>query len=145
MKNKNIKIKNILLSKVKKFSVPEGNVFHAVRKKDLGFDEFGEVYFSWIKYNKIKAWKKHKKATLNLLVPIGKVCFIFINNKKIYKKIIIGQDYYNRITVPPGFWFGFKGISKKHSLVMSLSNIMHNSKETENCPVSSFDMIYSFK
>ena len=38
LKNKNIIIKNILLSKVKKFSVTEGNVFHAVRKKDLGFE-----------------------------------------------------------------------------------------------------------
>ena len=38
---------------------------------------FGEIYFSNINSLCIKAWKKHKIMTLNLIVPIGKVRFVF--------------------------------------------------------------------
>ena len=40
-----------------------GQIMHALKKSDLGFQDFGEVYFSHIKYKKIKAWKRHMKMT----------------------------------------------------------------------------------
>ena len=58
------KIKVIPL-KIKK--QPLGNVMHVLKKKELKKGNFGEAYFSKIKFNKIKAWKYHLKANLNLV------------------------------------------------------------------------------
>ena len=42
-----------------------------------------EELFSTIKCNKIKAWKRHLKMTMNLIVPLGNVKFIFMMKKHI--------------------------------------------------------------
>ena len=48
-------------------------------------NEFGEVYFSSIKPKSVKAWKLHKKMTLNIVVPVGKVRFALFDDSE--KKI----------------------------------------------------------
>ena len=63
-------ISDIIVSKVDKKKVVNGYIYHGIKSHDLGFKNFGEVYFSFINFNKIKGWKKHTKMTLNLLVPI---------------------------------------------------------------------------
>ena len=39
----------------------EGNVMHALKKKDFRNWNFAEAYFSKIKFDKVKAWRKHLK------------------------------------------------------------------------------------
>ena len=97
----------IIIKSLKKFNLEDGDVLHALKSSEKEFYGFEEVYFSTIKKNKIKAWKKHNRRTMNLVVPVGKVQFIFYDEKKIFlKNAIIGEDNYSRITVPPKFWFG---------------------------------------
>lgn len=124
-------VSDIIITQEKKIDVLDGDIYHALKKTDLGFKQFGEAYFSFIKFNKIKAWKKHNLMTLNLLVPIGLVKFVFFdgsNNFKVYK---IGQDNYLRLTIPPGIWFGFQGLSKGENLIMNIADIIHSDKEVE--------------
>ena len=73
----NLDVNEIILTDLKKISTNGGNVLHYLKSTDEGFNKFGEVYFSWINKNSIKAWKKHTKMTLNLVVPLGKVKFVF--------------------------------------------------------------------
>ena len=44
--------------------------------------EYIEAYFSIIKPGYIKAWKLHKKMTMNIVVPIGSVQFVFYDKNK---------------------------------------------------------------
>ena len=69
----NSDVNEIILTDLKKIDTNGGNVLHYLKSTDEGFNQFGEVYFSWINKNAIKAWKKHTKMTLNLVVPFGKV------------------------------------------------------------------------
>lgn len=113
-------------NKEKKIPNPKGNLFHIIKRKSNGYKGFGEAYFSWVKSKKIKGWKKHYKMTLNLLVPVGKVQFVFFSeNNKTFRSFIIGENSYYRLTVPPKIWFAFKGISKTKSLVLNFANISH--------------------
>ena len=57
-----------------------GSVMHVLKKMDTGYKKFGELYFSTVLRNKIKAWKLHQTMTLNLVVPSGRVLFYFIDN-----------------------------------------------------------------
>lgn len=121
---------NIIVTKLKIIDLKEGKVLHAMKKIDIGFNKFGEIYFSHINYNLIKAWKKHNKMIMNLIVPIGNVKFVFysdLNNK--FREEIIGANRYVRLTVPSNIWFGFKGLDKEKNLIVNIADITHNPNE----------------
>ena len=129
--------------KLKKIKLEDGDLFHGLRKSDSSFNKFGELYFSWIKPGRIKAWKRHKLMTSNLIVPYGLVKFVFcrdISNGS-FEELIIGNtsndDQYSRITVSPGIWFGFMGISSHNSLIANLANIEHSSEEVDTLDINS--------
>ena len=54
-------LKKIKIERQKRFKARGGDVLKVLKKRDKSFKGFGEVYFSWIKYKSIKAWKYHKK------------------------------------------------------------------------------------
>ena len=124
---KNI-ISKIKISRPRVIKLSEGDVLRVLRKNEIKKWDFAEAYFSKIKFGKIKAWKYHLKMTINIVVPKGKVKFVFYSNKK-FKSILIGEKNYCRLTIPPKIWFGFKGMSKSESIILSLTNIKHTTKE----------------
>ena len=82
----------IIIKPLKKFNLEEGDVLHALKSTDKEFSGFGEAYFSSIKTQKIKAWKRHLKMTMNLVVPVGNVQFNFYDDQKdILINTIIGE------------------------------------------------------
>jgi len=128
-----IGLKDILATPLKRISTEGGDVMHALNKSDKGFNGFGEVYFSWVEQGSIKAWKCHQRMTLNLVVPLGEVYFVFhlAKEKDIFKVETIGAERYVRLTVPPGIWFGFKGLASGRSLLMNVADIEHDPDEVE--------------
>ena len=72
-----VSLDRIIVTPLKRISTEGGDVMHALKNSDKGFNGFGEVYFSWIEQGKIKAWKCHQNMTLNLVVPFGEVSFVF--------------------------------------------------------------------
>jgi dTDP-4-dehydrorhamnose 3,5-epimerase len=136
----NIILSEVFVSGLKIIEVVGGNVFHGMKKSDEGFNGFGEAYFSNVKSNQIKAWKMHDKMTLNLIVPRGKVKFVFVSPDNLSKFYIVesGIDDYKRITVNPGIWFGFMGISDEDSLILNIANIEHDANEVFKRDVNYF-------
>ena len=90
---KNI-LNKIKIKKLKKIKVLEGNIMHVLKKDELKNWSFKEAYFSKIKFNKVKAWKYHKKMTLNLVVPSGKVKFIFYNPENLEHQFLKYLTYF---------------------------------------------------
>ena len=135
-----VSLDEIIVTSLQQIPTSGGNVLQALKKSDAGFNEFGEVYFSWIENRCIKAWKCHQRMTLNLVVPIGKVNFVFHSKKEIksFRSEIIGDERYLRLTVPPGIWFGFQGEATGKSLLMNVANIEHDPDEILRKPVSEF-------
>lgn len=137
-------IPGLFLSKEKIISLDNGNVMHAIKKSSSGYKGFGEAYFSLIKYQSIKGWKKHFKMTVNLIVPIGKVKFVVSNHgedngqRKFYE-FILSREEYNRLTIPPMVWYGFKGLSEPESVILNIANIEHVPNESETIELSSIE------
>ena len=132
-------IDRIKITKLPIISSDLGNVMHILKKSDNSFFNFGEVYISEIYFNKIKAWKQHQTMIMNLVVPIGKVKFVFYDtllNK--FREEIIGPSNYSRITVPPKIWFGFKGLSDQKNIIINVSNILHDPNEQLTAPQEKF-------
>jgi len=128
-----------------------GSILHALKNTDLGFIEFGEVYFSTVVKDVVKAWKLHQKMTLNLVVPVGSVLFCFRDlreKSKTYNKtykIILSQEPYFRLTVPPGIWFGFKGLSNRLNLVCNVADIIHDPDEVLRKEINEIDIDWSIE
>ena len=126
-----VSLEDILVTPLKRIPTVGGDVLHALKKKDAGFDGFGEIYFSWVEQGAIKAWKYHKHMTLNLVVPVGEVSFVFhlTNQKNNFRTENIGEERYVRLTVPPGIWFGFQGIASEQSLLTNVADMVHDPDE----------------
>jgi len=130
----------IITTPLKQVIVEGGNVLHALKNTDNGYNGFGEAYFSWIEHGSIKAWKRHMRMTMNLIVPVGNVQFVFLTDEgSIIGQEIIGENNFVRITVPPGIWFGFKGEYAPKSLVLNLASITHDPDEVERLPKEAFN------
>ena len=107
-------------------------------------NNFGEVYFSSVKYNIIRAWKLHTKMTLNLIVPVGMVKFVFyFENTNKFLEYKIGEENYYRLTVAPKIWFGFQGLNKTQNLIMNISDIEHSQEEMKKKNIQ--DIQYNWK
>jgi dTDP-4-dehydrorhamnose 3,5-epimerase len=134
-------LENIVITQLSTFDIDVGRVMHGIKKNETGFVGFGEVYFSYINPKAVKAWKKHNRMTLNLVVPLGKVRFVFCNplSEGRYRVEDVGESNYVRLTVPPGIWFGFQGIATHPSLVTNIADLQHDAAEVERQAVSSFD------
>ena len=126
-----VALDDILVTPLKRISTNGGDVMHALKNTDQGFNGFGEVYFSWVEQGAIKAWKCHQRMTLNLVVPLGVVRFVFHlpEQKKKFRTEKIGNNNYSRLTVPPGIWFGFQGIASGSSLLVNVADLEHDPDE----------------
>ena len=124
-------VKQILVTPLNRISNVHGDILHAMKKTDPGYLGFGEVYFSTIKKGAIKAWKRHIRMTLNLVVPVGNIQFVFMDDEGNFLVETIGEERYVRLTVPPGIWFGFRGLNSPYSLLMNCANISHEPDEIE--------------
>ena len=126
----------VILTPLKKISQPNGDIFHAMKVSDKSFFGFGEAYFTSVNQDKIKGWKKHTEMTLNLIVAVGKIQFAIYNNKSFFS-VILSKDNYQRLTVAPGLWVAFKGLSVEN-ITLNLSNIEHDPNESINLDLNSF-------
>ena len=115
---------------LRRISTNGGDVLHAMKCSEGSFQGFGEAYFTWVDSNVVKAWKQHFQMTMNLVVPLGEVRFVFYDSASaLFREEIIGEQYYQRLTVPPRIWFGFQGKAKNSSLILNLANRSHSSEE----------------
>ena len=70
---------------------------------------------------------------MNLVVPIGSVRFVFYDlEKNIYREEMIGEQQYQRLTVPPKIWYGFQGRGLNSSLILNIANLPHSPQEVES-------------
>lgn len=138
-----ITIDGIILTQLKSIFHPKGDVFHAMKKSDPGFSGFGEAYFSTINHGAVKGWKKHLRMTMNLVVPVGEIRFVIYDDrpesptKRSFFEISLSHQNYQRLTVPPGVWVGFKGIGNNLNLLLNLADIVHDPEESENITLES--------
>jgi len=139
-----VTLSDIGVTPLQRIAVIGGDVLHALKSTDSDFHGFGEAYFSTIATGAIKGWKRHLQMTMNLVVPVGMVRFVFLDQGTgESREEIIGTNRYMRLTVPPGIWFGFQGVGEHESLVLNISSIPHDPDEVERLPVLAIEYNWS--
>jgi dTDP-4-dehydrorhamnose 3,5-epimerase len=130
-------LNEVVVTPLARIATAGGDVLHAMKQSDAGYAGFGEAYFSWVDAGAVKAWKRHTRMTMNVIVPVGNVRFVFrLDGTDELRIEEIGVARYARITVPPGIWFGFQGLAAPQSLVLNIANIPHDPSEVERLALS---------
>lgn len=138
-----LSLNDIAVSPLARIPVQGGDVLHAMKKSDSGYAGFGEAYLSCVQHGVVKAWKRHLRMTMNIIVPVGLVRFVFaVEGEQQFRIETIGDAQYSRITVPPGVWFGFQGVAATESMVLNLASIEHDPEEVERLPVSAMPFVW---
>ena len=112
-----------------------GEVRHGLRGSEDSFKGFGEVYFSVVNRGVVKGWKKHLRMHSNLIVADGCVRFVCCDDRKdsptkgAVEEFCLSRSEYGRLTVPPGIWTAFQGMSEGTNLLMNLASIEHDPEE----------------
>ena len=128
-------INNVIITPLKIIPDNRGKVMHMLRNDSKIYQGFGEIYFSTIFYNSIKAWHLHKESTLNYVCISGKVKLVLYddrNNSKtkgVYQELILSPEKYFLVTIPKNIWNGFKGIQEGESIIANCLTLPHNEKE----------------
>ena len=139
----------VIFTPLKIIEVEDGNIQHGMKKGEDGYKGFGEAYFSNINSNSIKGWKRHFSMILNIIVPIGRIRFVLFDDREDsltrhnYQELIISEDNYGRLTVPPMIWFGFMGLEKGQSLILNIGNIIHDPNEIKKAALEDFEYNWS--
>ena len=142
-----VMIKDVLITKLDVIDTPGGSVMHAMKESSIGYSGFGEAYFSQVDKGAVKAWKRHKKMTLNLIVPVGEVRFVLFDDREIlsaqFQEIIISKNNYCRLTVPPMIWMGFQGLSDGDSMLLNIADIEHDPNEVDRKEIEKINYNWS--
>ncbi len=140
-------INDALITQLDVIDTPGGNVMHAMKETSVGYAGFSEAYFSQIDKGAIKAWKRHKKMTLNLIVPVGEIRFVLFDDREVtnnqFQEIIISKDNYCRLTVPPMVWVGFQGLSNDGSMLLNIANVEHDPDEVDRQEIAKINYDWS--
>ena len=146
-------IEGVIVTPLKQIYHPKGDVFHAMKCVDPGFEGFGEAYFSSIIGGLVKAWKRHSRMTLNLVCIVGKIHFVLYDGREDsatkgeFMEITLSPESaetYRRLTIPPGVWMGFVGIDPNKSILLNVANIPHDPTEQVNIPIEESDIKFDF-
>ena len=134
-------INGVMLTPLKIIHGELGDVLHALKQDETSFCGFGEAYFSTVKKNTVKAWKRHQRMTLNLVVPCGEIKFVLYDDRissptygEIYE-VTLSHHNYQRLTVPPMVCLGFKGLGDGLNMLLNIANIPHDPIESEKMDI----------
>lgn len=140
-------IDGLILTPLKIVDVSGGDVLHAMKNSDPGFISFGEAYFSTVDPTTIKAWKRHREMTLNLIVPVGEIKFVIFDDRRVekqcFREIILSKEHYYRLTVPPMVWLGFQGLHIASSMLLNIASMPHDPQESDRKSVDEIEFDWS--
>ncbi len=129
-------IEGVILTQLKIIRGDSGDVLHAIKRTEASFCGFGEAYFSTVNKGAVKAWKRHHEMILNLVVPRGEIKFVLYDERPgspsfgETSEITLSSSNYQRLTVPPMVWMGFKGVGEENML-LNIASIPHDPDEVD--------------
>lgn len=141
-------IDGVLITPQKRILNPGGDILHALKRTGSGYVGFGEAYFSTVHAGAVKGWKRHRRVTLNLVVPVGIIRFVIHDDRSAsptagrFADISLGGENHARLTVPPGLWLAFQGCGDGHNLLLNIIDEEHDPSESDNIDLAATPFIW---
>lgn len=130
-------ISGVDFTSLRQFYDGRGSIKHIIKSSDPLYFGFGETYCSTIKPGQAKAWKWHKKQTQNLCVVFGGIELVVVDTRdnsptknKFCAAILDKGENYNRATIRPNLWYGFKCLGHEEAIIINTVDFEHDKSET---------------
>jgi dTDP-4-dehydrorhamnose 3,5-epimerase len=143
-------INGVSIVTLRRIADDRGMVMHMLRADDPLFVRFGEIYFSLVHPGAVKAWRLHRRATLNYAVPIGTIRLVLFDDRPDSSsrgrtvERVIGEVDYCLVTIPPGIWSGFRGEGSGPALVANCATEPHDPAEADRRDATSAEIPYQW-
>lgn len=130
-------IDGIAVVPLPQFHDERGAVYQMIRATDPHFVQFGEIYFSIVHPGMVKAWKRHRTATVNYACVYGCVKLVLYDDRResrtagVTREVILGPETYHLVVVPPGVWNGFMGLGEPLSILANCASEPYDPSEFE--------------
>lgn len=143
-------IDGVVVEALRRIPDERGMIMHIMKKTDPVFSNFGEVYCSCIYPGVIKGWHVHDSMTLNYVVIRGMIKLVLYDDREgssskgAIMELFIGEQNFQRVTIPPKIWNGFKGIGSEMAMVINVTDIPHDPSEIHRCSPYENDIPYDW-
>jgi dTDP-4-dehydrorhamnose 3,5-epimerase len=130
-------IDGVVITPLRQIEDPRGKVMHMLRRDAAVFTQFGEIYFSCVNHGAIKGWNRHRNMLLNYAVPHGTILLALFDERSEsptagkMEDMLIGENNYCLVTIPPMIWTGFQGVSETPAIVANCASLPHDPAEVE--------------
>jgi dTDP-4-dehydrorhamnose 3,5-epimerase len=127
-----------------------GTIYHMLRANDPHFDRFGEIYFTSVYSGIVKGWHKHTEMTLNYACVFGRVKVVVYDDRPgsatagDLLEVFLGPDDYSLVSIGPGIWSGFKGMSEPYAIVANCCTHPHDPSRTTRVDPFDNDIPYDW-
>jgi dTDP-4-dehydrorhamnose 3,5-epimerase len=114
-----------------------GTIYHMLRCDDPHFKQFGEIYFSHIYKDVVKAWHHHREMTLNYACIYGRIKLVMYDDRDQsptrgeLMELFLGPDNYSLVVIPPEVWNGHKGMSDPYAIVANCCTHPHDPSRSQ--------------
>lgn len=131
-------IEGVIIQELKQIIDDRGKVMHMLRCDSSLFTKFGEIYFSIVNPDTVKAWKRHLKMTQHYAIPLGKIRLVIYDDRKNSTSfdqvqiLDVGGENYCLVKIPPLVWYGFQCVSSMPALIVNCTDIPHDPDEVES-------------
>lgn len=128
-------INGVRVHSLRQIADERGKVMHMLRADDEHFDHFGEIYFSVVYPQAIKAWHLHKEMALNYACISGAIKLVLYDDRENspsrgeIQEHFLGEAIYQLVQIPPRIWNGFKGIGTAPAIVANCATHPHSADE----------------
>jgi len=141
-------INGVLITPQKRILNPGGDILHALKRSGSGYVGFGEAYFSTVHAGAVKGWKRHRRVTLNLVVPVGVIRFVIYDDRLgsptvgCFADVNLGGENYSRLTLSPGLWMAFQGKGASQNLLLNIIDEEHQHSEADNVELAAIPFLW---
>lgn len=143
-------IEGVVITPLRQIPDERGKVMHMLRRDDPEFEQFGEIYFSMVYPQAIKAWHLHSAAILNYAVVAGMIKLVLYDQRPHsstrgqIQVIFAGEQNYVRVKIPHGIYTGFQGIGTGTAIVANCATLPHDPHESTRLDPFSKEIPYDW-
>jgi len=150
-------IEGVQINPLKIIADERGTVRHMLKASDDAFVGFGEIYFSTIKPNAVKAWHLHKRMRLAYACVVGQIAVGLVDGRdgsktKGDQMVVylpspeVDPEGYVLLVIPPGVWNGFRVPENidREAIVANCTDIEHDPAEIVRVPPMYFPFDFSW-
>lgn len=128
-------IDGVKIIPLKRIPDDRGKIMHMLRSSDSHFENFGEIYFSFVYPGIVKGWHIHERMVLNYAVITGMIRLVLYDDREDsptqeeIQEIYLGEDNYCLVKIPPKIWNGIRGLGVKTSIIANCASIPFDENE----------------